>query len=89
MDPLPHDPHSYADPAEAIVTDLFLNIFEVDFQTHVLHATATLTFECHDADTLRLDTYGLDIQDVRHMDEGMGEIPLRFAPGLQDPILGT
>ncbi len=88
MDPLPHDPHSYADPAEAIVTDLFLNIFEVDFQTHVLHATATLTFECHDADTLRLDTYGLDIQDVRHMDEGMGEIPLRFAPGRHDAILG-
>jgi len=87
--PMPLDPHSYADPAEAVVTHLSLNITSVDFDAHVLQALATLTFECHQADTLRLDTYGLEIQDVRATGEGFGEEVLRFAAGRQDEILGT
>ena len=87
--PMPLDPHSYADPAEAVVTHLSLNITSVDFDAQVLQALATLTFDCHQADTLRLDTYGLEIQDVRATGEGFGEDILRFAPGRHDAILGT
>lgn len=87
--PMPIDPHSYADPSEAVVTHLSLNITSVDFDAHVLQALATLTFDCHQADTLRLDTYGLEIQDVRATGEGFGEDILRFAPGRHDAILGT
>ena len=86
---MPLDPHSYADPAEAVVTHLSLNITSVDFDAQVLQALATLTFDCHQADTLRLDTYGLEIQDVRATGEGFGEDILRFAPGRHDAILGT
>ena len=86
---MPLDPHSYADPTEAVVTHLSLNITSVDFDAHVLQALATLTFDCQKADTLRLDTYGLDIQDVRATGEGFGEAVLRFAAGRQDDILGT
>ncbi len=87
--PMPLDPHSFADPAEAVVTHLDLNIFTIDFEAHVLQGMATLTFDCHEADTLRLDTYGLEIQDVRATSEGFGEDPLRFAAGRQDAIMGT
>ena len=86
---MPLDPHSYADPAEAVVTHLSLNITSVDFDTQVLQAMATLTFDCHEADTLRLDTYGLEIQDVVATSEGVGEDHLRYAAGRQDDILGT
>ena len=86
---MPLDPHSYADPEEAVVTHLSLNITSVDFDTQVLQAMATLTFDCHEADTLRLDTYGLEIQDVVATSEGVGEDHLRYAAGRQDDILGT
>ena len=86
---MPLDPHSYADPEEAVVTHLSLNITSVDFDTQVLQAMATLTFDCHEADTLRLDTYGLEIQDVVATSKGVGEDHLRYAAGRQDDILGT
>ncbi len=81
---LPHDVHSNANPAEARVTDVALDL-TADFDAKQLHGTATLTIDrAPDAQEIVLDTRDLTIEQVTAMD---GE-PLPFELGASDPHLG-
>ena len=81
---LPEDVHSYANPAEARVTDVALAL-TADFAAKQLRGTATLTLDrAPGADEVILDTRDLAIEQVTTPD---GE-PLAFALGAADPHLG-
>ncbi|MEP0547428.1 MAG: M1 family metallopeptidase [Rhodothermales bacterium] len=81
---LPHDVHSYANPAEARVTDVALAL-TADFDAKQLHGTATLTVDrAPDAEEVILDTRDLTIEAVTTVDG----TPLDFALGTADPFLG-
>lgn len=81
---LPEDAHSYANPAEARVTDVALDL-TADFASQQLHGTATLTVAAAPgADEVVLDTRDLTIEQVTAMDG----TPLAFALGEPDPFLG-
>lgn len=78
------DPHSYARPAEARVTDVALDL-RADFTRKVFEGSATLTLRAAaDAREVVLDTRGLDIQSVA---DAKGAA-LTYAVGPDDPILG-
>ena len=78
------DPHSYARPAEARVTDVALDL-RADFTRKVLEGSATLTLQAApDARDVVLDTRGLEIQSVA---DATGAT-LTFSFGPDDPILG-
>jgi leukotriene-A4 hydrolase len=78
------DQHSFADPAQARVTHVALDL-TADFDAHVFSGTATLTLEAAPTATqVLLDTNGLTIlsaTDAEHR-------PLTFELGPADPILG-
>lgn len=76
------DSHSYAVPTEAKVQHLRWQA-NVDFDTHTIDATASWTIEKDDADTLRLDTKGLNIKNVT-----IDGVKTTFKLGQNDPILG-
>ena len=81
---LPHDVHSYANPAEARVTDVALDL-TADFDAKQLHGTATLTLDrAPGAEAVVLDTRDLTIEAVTTADG----TPLAFELGDADPHLG-
>ena len=78
------DPHSYARPAEARVTDVALDL-RADFTRKIFEGGATLTLQAApDARDVVLDTRGLEIQSVA---DATGAT-LTYAFGPNDPILG-
>jgi len=78
------DPHSFARPDEARVTDVALDL-KADFSTHTLRGTATLTLVlAPGAHEVVLDTKELAIASVNNQ---AGEA-LTFALGASDPLLG-
>jgi len=88
IEPLPAtpvtDPHSYARPAEARVTDVALDV-RADFTRKVFEGSATLTLQvAPGARDVVLDTRGLEIQSVA---DAKGAA-LTFSFGPDDPILG-
>ncbi|HEX2162661.1 MAG TPA: M1 family aminopeptidase/hydrolase, partial [Thermoanaerobaculia bacterium] len=80
------DPHSYAEPWNVAVTHLGLDL-AVDFERQVLAGRADLTIDRRspDADTLILDTRGLDVRRVT-LDDGE---ETTFRLGTADPVLGA
>lgn len=81
---LPEDVHSYANPAEARVTDVALDL-TADFESKRLHGTATLTLDrAPGAREVVLDTRDLTVEAVTDLDAA----PLAFALGAADPHLG-
>jgi aminopeptidase N len=78
------DPHSYAEPAEARVTHVALDL-GADFETHALRGAATLSVEAvPTAKEIVLDTNTLTIEDVTDL----SGLPLAFHLDAADPILG-
>lgn len=78
------DPHSYAQPTEAVAKHLDLDI-EVDFESKRIRGTATYTIERKGAgNVIIFDTRNLDILDVTTD----GGDSLGFQLGENDPILG-
>ena len=81
---LPRDIHSYANPAEARVTDVALDL-TADFDTKQLWGTATLTLDrAANAQAVVLDTRDLEIEDITTPDGKS----LAFDLGTADPHLG-
>ncbi len=79
------DQHSYAKPDEARVTHLSWDA-SINFETHTIEATATLRIDRKDnADSLWLDTNGLDIQEVKYSSGASAP----YTIGANDPILGA
>ncbi len=79
-----HDQHSFAEPGEARVTHVAIDL-TADFEAHVFSGTATLTIQAVPAaKEVVLDTKTLTIEAAT--DQG-GE-PLAFHLGAADPILG-
>jgi leukotriene A-4 hydrolase/aminopeptidase len=77
------DPHTYAHPGEAVVTNLSLNL-QVDFDRKTLNGYATLTIvPTVDAKEIILDTRDLSIEKTLADDK---EVP--FTLGDADRILG-
>jgi leukotriene-A4 hydrolase len=78
------DPHSYAKPEEARVTHLYWKA-SVNPDTKIIQATASWTIEASpDADSIRLDTKGLNIEKVTRNDDQ----PAAFVLAGQDALLG-
>jgi aminopeptidase N len=85
LTPEAQDAHSYANPREARVTHVALDL-QADFADHVLAGTATLAVAAGpDARTIVLDTDHLTITSVT---DGAGK-PLRYQLGATDPIHGA
>jgi aminopeptidase N len=84
------DEHSYAEPAKVRSTDLALDL-AIDFDAKQLRGTATHALQWIDpqATTLVLDTRDLTIESVDGALAGGGWMPLVFALGERDPILGS
>ena len=85
-----HDESSYAQPDEARITHLALDL-AVDFDKKQLSGTATLDFNWQDkaAGTLVLDTRDLTISAIEGGD-GTGDWkPLTFVLAPRDPVLGS
>ncbi|MBW4331551.1 M1 family metallopeptidase [Stakelama sp. CBK3Z-3] len=79
------DVHSYADPQEARVTHVSLDL-AADFDAHVLRGTATLDLKtAKDADKVILDTRDLTIASVT---DAKGK-PLPYQVGAADPDHGA
>ena len=79
------DVHSYANPAEARVTHVSLDL-AADFDAHMLRGTATLDLKtAKNAQKVVLDTRDLTIASVT---DGQGK-PLPFEVGDSDPIHGA
>jgi aminopeptidase N len=78
------DPHSFARPWEVSIRHLTLDL-EVDFEARRLAGTAALDLEHHgDTSEVVLDTWGLEIEEVR---DG-GGAPARFDLGPDQGLLG-
>ncbi len=80
---LPMDTHSAYQNSDARVSHLHLSL-AADFNTHTLHGTATWDVVSNGADTLFLDTRGLNIHQVE--DENGNE--LSYALLEEDSVLG-
>ena len=79
-----HDQHSFAEPADARVTHVAIDL-TADFEAHVFSGTATLTVEAvPTAKEVVLDTKTLTIEGAT---DQAGEA-LAFHVGAADPILG-
>jgi leukotriene-A4 hydrolase len=84
MAPLPHDPHSHAQPDEARVSHVSLDLV-ADFARKVFAGTATLSIQAHpEAREIVLDIDGLNIKSVR---SNLGEAS--FSIGERKPELGA
>lgn len=78
------DPHSYADPEQAVVTNLYLEL-EVDFANRKLNGTATWDYVSSDsAQFIYFDTHNLKIESVYNEMNG----PIAYDLGPYDPVLG-
>ena len=84
------DPHSYAEPDKFLVRHVSLDLTAF-FELHRLKGTAELTVEKKDptAETLTLDTRGLEIESVRLIEASGREKVLAFKLDDPDPILGS
>src|SRR5690606_26469514 len=79
------DVHSYANPAEAVVTHLDLDIY-VDFENRVISGKNKITFEAgKKAQHLTLDTRGLEIASIWHENGNEAKYQL----GAEHKIFGT
>ncbi len=78
-----NDPHSYANPNEAVVTHLNLNI-NVDFATQLITGSATWNITSNNANEIIFDTHHLNIQGVTLND---GE-NTQYELGKYNPVLG-
>jgi len=77
------DVHTYAKPNEAVVKHLSLDV-KVDFDVKKISGTATYNIEVQEgADTIHLDTRGLDIQQV-----SVNGTNTPFKLGNEDKVLG-
>src|SRR5215211_1755632 len=82
---LPHDIHSFADPAKARVTNVSLDLTP-DFSTHQLRGTARLAIERgQNPDSIVVDTRDLTIKSVKDSRGGT----LGFNVGANDKLLGA
>lgn len=80
------DPHSFANPATAVMTHLQLDL-TVDFEKQVLRGTATVRYWAADsAGELILDTRGLSINKVVAANDTSNSISFRLDPSV--PFLG-
>ena len=78
------DPHSFARPEEAAIRHLQLDL-DVDFEARRLSGTAALDLDRHSSATeVVLDTWGLEVDEVR---DGSGA-PARFELGSDQGLLG-
>ncbi|MEW6167013.1 MAG: M1 family metallopeptidase [Pseudomonadota bacterium] len=86
----PSDPHSYANTSAFRTRHLALDL-RVDFKQRALDGRVVLELERLDpaADTLVLDTRGLNIQAVEAGVDGTGYTPVHFDLDEPDPILGS
>ena len=83
-----NDPHSYAEPEIARVSHLDLNI-ELDFEEKKIKGEANLSIEhSADAKTLRLDTKGLTILEVKRSDPNNEREEAPWHLEKEDPTLG-
>ncbi|MFK7972777.1 MAG: M1 family metallopeptidase [Bacteroidia bacterium] len=82
------DPHSYAIPAEAVVSHLDLNI-ELDFESKKIKGEATLSIERNkDSKSIHLDTKELNIISVKRSDSQTEREDAPFQLSTEDHILG-
>jgi aminopeptidase N len=58
------EPHSYAQPNQAVITHLDLDI-KVDFETEIISGTASYSITNNDASEIILDSKFLDIENVQ------------------------
>lgn len=79
-----NDPHSYAQPNEAVVTHLNLNL-KVDFSTQTITGSAVWDISSNNADEIIFDTHHLNIQGVT-LNEGENT---QYELGNYNPVLGT
>jgi aminopeptidase N len=85
MTPDAKDTHSFANPVEARVTHVALDL-NVDFDTRRIGGTATLDIQRKpDAQKIVLDDNGLEIESIA---DGSGKA-LRYSVGAKDPNLGA
>jgi leukotriene-A4 hydrolase len=78
------DPHSYADPTQAVVTHLDLDM-KVDFANRKLTGVATWDYLATDSALfIHFDTHNLNIEAVYNEMNG----PIAFDMGPQDDIMG-
>jgi len=84
------DVHSYSEPGRVRVRHVDLDL-DVRFDRRILEGTATLVFERIDraADSLVLDTRGLDIAATEAPVDGGNWRAVEFSLGAADPILGA
>ncbi len=84
------DPHSYANTEAFTLKTLELDL-SVDFEKQVLHGSALLDFNRHQAQAqhLVLDTRALDIEAVSAGSSPERLKPVRFRIGKADAILGS
>ncbi|MEZ4802559.1 MAG: M1 family metallopeptidase [Gelidibacter sp.] len=76
------DPHSYAEPNNAVITHLDLDI-NVDFDTKIISGTATYDIQNNEANEIVFDSKYLDIESVEADDKKTS-----FNLGKMDSILG-
>jgi aminopeptidase N len=83
------DPYSYAEPSQSIVRHATLDL-DVDFATQRLTGAVELRVErvVPMASRLRLDTRGLEIRAVAVRAANGALVPLEYALGSPDPLLG-
>jgi aminopeptidase N len=80
------DPHSFADPAVAVMTHLQLDL-TVDFEKHKLHGTAAIRYQATPSSReLIVDTRGLTIHRVTSVGDTLHE--LKYHLDAEVPFLG-
>tara|TARA_B100000780_G_scaffold84260_1_gene57645 strand:+ start:86 stop:2002 length:1917 start_codon:yes stop_codon:yes gene_type:complete len=88
LDMFPKDHHSFADPIKAVINNLELDL-EVNFERSILIGTAKITFQCNGADTIKLDSYDLNIKNISEFKSENNLESLDFDLGLKNPTLGS
>lgn len=85
LTPIPHDPHSYAEPDKARVTHVGLDL-TADFASHRLRGTVRLTIQkAPSADSIKLDVRDLTI---KHVTDSRG-VALGFNVGAPQKFIGS
>lgn len=83
-----NDPHSHAQPGEAVATHLDLDV-EVDFEAKQISGTAgyKITMVNPEATEIRFDAAGLDIESVS-LGQGDAAAPADYKMGPENDLLG-
>lgn len=88
-EPLPRDPHSFANTDEVILRHMTLDL-DVNFDARVLEGTARLEFQrVAEGKTVVLDTRALDVASVAQLEENGSRRNVTFSLGDKDLIRGT